>query len=291
MTFFYRNLYIYAKISCMNKYLATIGLFLITGVLKVDAQASLYADTLTGCGRLEVHFSIIPSPDSDTIGSIVWDFGNGEGESGSLTPSAVYENAGSFHVTATMNGSVTLSLPDSIRVYPDPDPEFFFTDSLEADNFAYVFRSQRENDHSPAFLYHWSFGDGDTATGTDVLHVFNTAGNYRVSLTVSGPAQCTATRSIDLQVNKLLELPNIFTPNGDGWNDYFRVRTNGEEIYSFTVYSRAGMLIYKSESPFIVWDGRSLSGEEMRDGIYYYTISRLNGENGMQKKGFVQLVR
>jgi len=87
-----------------------------------------------------------------------------------------------------------------------------------------------------------------------------------------------------------LAIPNVFTPNDDDINDYFEVETDGETVYEFTVFTRAGIRVFHSSSPRIFWDGRSLSGEELKQGIYYYTIEEVGNETHEQA-GTIYLFR
>jgi len=88
-----------------------------------------------------------------------------------------------------------------------------------------------------------------------------------------------------------LEIPNVFTPNGDQVNDYFEVTTDGINVYEFTVFTRAGTRIYHSLSPRIFWDGNSLDGKELSDGIYYYVIEEQGGTSPFETAGFMYLFR
>lgn len=88
-----------------------------------------------------------------------------------------------------------------------------------------------------------------------------------------------------------LEIPNVFTPNGDQVNDYFEVETDGTTVYEFSVFTRAGTRIYYSKSPRIFWDGNSLEGKELKEGIYYYVIDEEGGSDPFGKTGFMYLYR
>lgn len=92
--------------------------------------------------------------------------------------------------------------------------------------------------------------------------------------------------------SSMLEVPNVFTPNDDGLNDLFYVATDGNNIYNLRIYSRTGMLVYKSESKSIIWDGRLPGGEEVEQGIYYYTIESGAGDNSqLQQNGYFYLFK
>lgn len=88
-----------------------------------------------------------------------------------------------------------------------------------------------------------------------------------------------------------LDIPNVFTPNGDGTNDYFEVTTDGSTVYEFTVFTRSGSRIYHSISPRIFWDGKSTGGEELSEGIYYYVIEEEGDPERFGEAGFIHLFR
>ena len=70
------------------------------------------------------------------------------------------------------------------------------------------------------------------------------------------------------------QLPNVFTPNGDGVNDLFQPYqpyTNVEKI-DITIYNRWGRKVFHTEEPNINWDGKDyLSKQLCSDGTYFYS--------------------
>ncbi len=91
-----------------------------------------------------------------------------------------------------------------------------------------------------------------------------------------------------IKVLNKVEVPNIFTPNGDGKNDFLVLRTNGQTLYSFTIYNSSGTLVYKKSSYTFSWDGKSPSGVEVYPGIYYYVLTL---DDKFIKSGFFHLIR
>jgi gliding motility-associated-like protein len=87
-----------------------------------------------------------------------------------------------------------------------------------------------------------------------------------------------------------LSVPNVFTPNGDLVNDEFKVSTDGTTVYAFSVFTRIGTRVYHSKSPQISWDGKTLDGIEMKEGVYYYVIEE-EGDKKERKAGFMHLFR
>ena len=95
--------------------------------------------------------------------------------------------------------------------------------------------------------------------------------------------------------NPTIEIPNVFTPNGDGVNDTFNFSVVGASDVSFNVYNRWGNLIKNLElktNNYILWDGRTTSGIACSDGVYFYTLTYklVNGDT-QTKKGFITLIR
>src|SRR5690606_40339000 len=65
-----------------------------------------------------------------------------------------------------------------------------------------------------------------------------------------------------------LKIPNVFTPNGDGVNDYFEIRGLGMfPTHRLTVFNRWGNEVYKSSNYQNDWNGANLS-----EGTYYYVL-------------------
>ncbi len=88
-----------------------------------------------------------------------------------------------------------------------------------------------------------------------------------------------------------LVVPNVFTPNGDGINDFFEVTTDGITVYELTVFTRTGTRIYHSLSTRVFWDGKSIGGKELPEGVYYYVIEEEGGSEPITNAGFMHLYR
>ncbi|RMG83855.1 MAG: gliding motility-associated C-terminal domain-containing protein, partial [Bacteroidetes bacterium] len=88
------------------------------------------------------------------------------------------------------------------------------------------------------------------------------------------------------------EVPNVFTPNGDGINDVFRVKTNNIVEFNCKIYNRWGLFLNELLNVGQEWDGRTFSGEKAPDGVYYYHIIA-KGKDGKEYnlKGAISLIR
>lgn len=122
---------------------------------------------------------------------------------------------------------------------------------------------------------------------------------------VSGQQQVPSSGSVQLTQEELrilasmaadtvsgeLNVPNVFTPNGDGINDYFEVATDGTTVYEFSIFTRTGTRIFYSVSPRIYWNGKSDAGLELKEGVYYYVINETGDSEPFEKAGFIHLFR
>lgn len=98
---------------------------------------------------------------------------------------------------------------------------------------------------------------------------------------------------IDVSAACFVEVPNVFTPNGDGTNDFFSL-ISYDGIYQLdcVILNRWGNVLRQYDTPNFAWDGKDAGGNDVQDGVYFYTITgETNGLEKIEKHGFVQLVR
>ncbi len=137
-------------------------------------------------------------------------------------------------------------------------------------------------------IYEWQFTRQGESTPflrryeEDTQYTFNQSGTYTVMLLATF-VQGTDTLQYSQGENgegftvtiseSKLEVPNAFTPNGDGINDVFRVKEGYKSIISFKarVYDRWGKKLYEWDSPAGGWDGKGPGGNAP-DGAYYLNI-------------------
>ncbi|MBK8966751.1 MAG: gliding motility-associated C-terminal domain-containing protein [Lewinellaceae bacterium] len=125
----------------------------------------------------------------------------------------------------------------------------------------------------------WTPGAGLSCT--DCLNpVASPLANTSYQVVVVSQSGCTASAVIQITVNTTAEVyvPNVFSPNGDGFNDVFQVQTNRSmENFELRIFDRWGGLLFESADPGIGWDGTA-RGKAMNPGVYAYFI-RFDTEN------------
>jgi gliding motility-associated-like protein len=186
------------------------------------------------------------------------------------------------------------SVLDSIFLEQDPPPTADF-DADPAFGFAPL-DVTFTNNSDPATTYYWDFGNGETAT-VGSLNDQNTTyfeeGVYTVTL-VTEKGQCTdeTARKIIVTLPLGYEMPNVFTPNGDGQNDFFTLNAENAQSLEIVILNRWGNKVFESTDLNFMWNGKvNNSGAECSDGTYFYKfeIVDLSGVK-KQEHGFVQLV-
>ncbi len=92
------------------------------------------------------------------------------------------------------------------------------------------------------------------------------------------------------------DLPNVFTPNNDGQNDYFKAFPYKYiKDIDLKIYNRWGQLMYETTDPGFKWDGRNKDTKQLcHDGTYYFTCTvneiRVKGIESRMIKGFIQIL-
>ncbi|HEX2921407.1 MAG TPA: gliding motility-associated C-terminal domain-containing protein [Bacteroidales bacterium] len=168
--------------------------------------------------------------------------------------------------------------------------------------------------------YTWDFGeknrDGSRKLRTfkeDSLFIFESPfthtyyrpGEYTVKLEVRNKNYCIDSVTLETKINvdkSKLDIPNVFTPNGDSQNDFFIVESTSLRYLKVEIFSRSGVLVYRflgegeSLSSWQGWNGNvKETSAEASPGIYYYVIEALGWDDikydSKPQRGFVYLYR
>jgi len=144
----------------------------------------------------------------------------------------------------------------------------------------------------------WSFGNGTAQTTTSNISInsaYSAPGTYTAMLIASkGSCLDTAYKIIKVDLPSKMDVPNVFTPNGDGSNDVYFFRTANMSEINAVIFDRWGNKIYEvtSATGNVAWDGKNLQGKECDNGVYFYFV---NGKGKDSKeyetKGNVSLFR
>lgn len=220
----------------------------------------------------------------------VWDFGNGQ-NSTFRSPSYSYPAPGNYNLilsvsTAQCPGTVTSKLvPIYIEaplpgiVYPEKTAVFNFPEKLQA-------RSIGGN-------VIWS-----PATNLDNRYIyaptFRGINSQLYTIQLTTPSGCVTVDTQFVRTKKKIEIyvPTVFTPGGDGKNDYLRPLLMGfDHVNYFRVFDRWGKLLFQMQSDRPGWDG-TLKGQpaEMQTVVWMIEAVDVDGVTH-RKQGTTVLIR
>ncbi|MEQ9305437.1 MAG: PKD domain-containing protein [Marinoscillum sp.] len=136
-----------------------------------------------------------------------------------------------------------------------------------------------ENNTEFTGAFYWDFGDGTTSTEQNPVHQYETEGAYTINLEISD-SECIEDKRVRVDYREI-KMPNAFTPNGDGKNDFFEVVSPLN--VKLTVLDRSGAIVYADDHYNNDWDGDGLES-----GTYYYHLEFGNQE---QCASWLQIMR
>jgi gliding motility-associated-like protein len=140
--------------------------------------------------------------------------------------------------------------------------------------------------------WYWTFGDGNNSSDSMPYHEYFVPGTYQVILIAYNKYGCPDTSQETVYVTEIMQVPNVFTPNGDGVNDLFHITAGGMASYIVYIYDRWGTLIFESPSPNIDWNGKNVSGIDVAVGTYFYIIKATDySGKSYNQTGVVELIR
>ncbi|RYZ50394.1 MAG: T9SS type B sorting domain-containing protein, partial [Sphingobacteriales bacterium] len=242
------------------------------------------------CMGQQVQFTL-PGADS-TFSSYQWDFGD---DNSRLTTDVwnatmhAYDRAGVWPVKliAHFRACPDTSYTDTISVYAFPLVDLGSDTGLcEGCNAIYL----RNLATDTMTIMNTSWNTGDTGTALKVVH----PGTYTLTV-AAAPIGCSTTNEIVVTKDCYIDIPNAFTPNGDGINDYFFPRqllSKKLTRFSMQIFNRWGQIIFETnKTDGRGWDGK-LNDRDQPGGVYVYLIdAEIDGQHEEHYQGNVTLVR
>ncbi len=217
--------------------------------------------------------SVVLDATTPTVDTYIWNDGLATG------PQLTVTTSGAYWVNVFAGACFGR---DSVNVTFIPQPVVDLGPDISACNGDTVTIAPFAQDAD--YLWH----DGSTGSA------YSTTTSELVWLQISqGP--CIASDTVLVTIDPctaVVEMPNVFTPNGDGQNDQFQpIVLEGITSLLLSIYNRWGQLVYESKGPRFAWDGRTGAGQVVSDGVYYWTLT-YNGAGGPgEQHGTVTVLR
>src|SRR5690554_1459680 len=249
-----------------------------------------------GCSPHDVKFT----SNTSSTDSCFWDFGDGTTSTECGTVAHTYTQSGEFTVNLVVtdvNGCEGQStMTDYIQTIPPPNASFV---ASPATTYLPYTEVEFINESTNSSGYLWDFGDGSAyQTYENINHTFpnNSPGIYEVILYADNNV-CTDSTSMIITIKHPLisyEIPNVFTPNGDGSNDFFKIiNPLGIKTFSVTILNRWGNVVYESNDIEFLWNGTiHNNGTSCNDGVYFYKMHFTDySDEEYNEHGYVHLSR
>lgn len=226
-------------------------------------------------------------PDDSTFRSIVWNFGDGHTIADVTTATHSFDTTGVYTVsaTATFRRCPNAGVSHDLTIRPFPKLNLGPDTSLCPGGRSVLIRDDI-NASNPAA--HWIWNTGDSASRIFARH----PGIYTARVEVDG---CSTDDSVEVFKDCYIDVPNAFTPNGDGNNDYFFPRQLlSSSVLSFrmSIFNRWGQVIFEtSKADGRGWDGK-FNSEDQPQGVFVYLIDVVFKNGATEKyQGNVTLLR
>ena len=239
------------------------------------ARAYVYVDSMSGItltasdSLVCLGSGILFTANYSGIGNngIVWSFAPGDSIRDVNPLLHAFDAAGTYTVTATAEyrACPDTSASKSVTIIGIPNVNLGPDTSIcpGSDPIALVDLINQTNPSA-----HWLWSTGETTAAILV----SAPGYYSTTVTIGG---CSASDTVWVANDCYMDMPNVFTPNGDGLNDYFYPRqflTRGLTNFKMDIYNRWGQLLFESTSlDGRGWDGK-FNDKEQPEGVYVYII-------------------
>jgi gliding motility-associated-like protein len=249
---------------------------------------------LEGCRPLTVLFS----SSTETQNTVLWDFGDGN-TSSQNNPTHQYTNHGTYTVSLLVTSpnfcTNFLSYSNYVQVNPVPIAKYSIFEQDE-----YTFQFIDESMGATSWL--WSF-DSNNPSAISIeqnpTYTYIYTGKYTTSLIVWNDWNCldSTSRNVNIVPISTFYIPNTFTPDGNGMNDFFFAV--GENIdyddFKMSIFNRWGELIFSADNYFDAkWNGTYRYGNKsatlVPQGTYIYSVEVYINNKKQLYQGHVNVI-
>lgn len=255
-----------------------------TVIVDSTPYVRFFMDSIPVCiGRANNFYPIYQS----NAVSLAWDFGDGATVVGDWRPTHGYSTHGNMEVTLTakFRACADTSFKDTIAVNDYPIVDIGPDTSICKGQAAIFLSNLAAGSSGDSYL--WSTG------ATTAAIAVTSPGLY--FLQVSKESGCATTDSVLVNYGCYIAIPNAFTPNGDGINDYFfpkELLSRGVQTFHMQIFNHWGQPVYETSNTLgRGWDG-AINGVLQKEGVYVYLIEVSFANEAQERyKGNVTLMR
>lgn len=270
-----------------TKTFTTPGTYIIT----VDDGCLTNTDTVTVTGSILPPQISVNAPALACIGDPVTITASGS-QNYAWSPATGLNTTNGATVIATIADTTTYTVIGSDAC--GSDTLTFTLNAINASTPGFVYSQnnctgavQMQYTGTPAATFLWVWENGSSALKNPVLS-FYSIGDHNVTLITNPNTTCADTLTMNVYTAVVEEpsvyIPNAFTPNNDGINDYFKVYADKDCLTGeLFIYNRWGEVVFHTDNPFnVFWNGR-FRAEFVPNGVYAYRLVLANSEDRLGK--------
>ncbi len=224
-----------------------------------------------GCQYDTVHFQY---PEKNGVNQWFWQM-DYNGTSSLQNPVSYFDSFGIKHIILSVSNGFCSDTLDKVMNLDNELKAVFETNNILCPEDSAVFENKSIGN---IISYFWNFQNGNTSEDQNPYPqkypLLLAEHNYLVSLVVQNDLGCfdTAVNNIRVLKSCYIAVPNAFTPNGDGLNDFlYPLNAYKADNLDFKVYNRLGQLVFESHDWTQKWDG-TIKGEPQDAGIFVWTL-------------------
>ena len=266
-------------------------------MFSIDIEAPFYDPPtfslfdLAGCVGQELELAVedlfaegVQDPDDMSQYEFLWS----TGETTSSINVIVEEEPESYSVEVSdLCGNTSQVASATVTASIPPPPAFTFEQLEDGIQFTQLTQGLFTN-------FDWDFGDGNNSQEYEPLHMYDTEGDYYVTLVASDDLGCSnsSVALVNIYASLFFYSPDVFSPNGDGVNDAFHVSIVGHDSFELFIYDRWGNQLFSTTDTEEGWDGTYPNGTEVPQDVYMYKVIMSNPGSGEKiEKGRVSIIK
>lgn len=218
------------------------------------------------------------------------DYGDGLSDSADLQFSHSYTDTGNYQFRYTGIGPLC---PDTqlqnIRVITVLSKLAVDSNQVDTPQFVFI------NNSDGGVRYEWIHeGYLEARNNKEPFsYRFESTGIKKVCLVAFNANDCPDTACLEVNVFSSIQIPNVFSPNEDGFNDRFQIPIDGDLFYRLKIFNRWGEVVFTSDDNRYQWNGNVRNGSNpCPQGTYFYLFEyELIGEERRTVHGTITLLR
>ena len=170
-----------------------------------------------------------------------------------------------------------------VQAYSPPVADFTWLPEKPVEEFDEVIFTNKSTGEDQT-AWSWFINNGYSSNDENTSFLFKEAGNYPVALVVMTERGCsdTVVKSVFIEQDFTMYVPNAFTPNGDNVNDVFLPVIRSLKTYQLRIFDRWGQMVFSTSDILQGWDG-TFNGQPCKQDVYSWKVV-LDSDNGTVKE-------